>query len=334
MTKINPPPVDQLISPEEEKKMRLVFALPPALVFFAFLLLLLPPFLSFQACLIDNFIYEGDLVDAGIPDFKAANFIGCREQTTLANILPSTVTVSWQSLYHLNIVHGLFGIITTSELYAELYVLDSILDKVSQSLKLRRYNEALEDLNDALKADRTLSDAYLHRASALRQLCRFEESEEDYKKFLQLKPGTSAAEKELSQLLQAKSAMETAYSLFNSGDFAKALEYIDKVVLVFSLGCKKAKFLKIKLLIAIKDYSTAITESGYLLKEDETDLEALLLRGRAYYYLADHDVAMSMKAWKTTRGVTTSLEPFSDVEETIMAQQTETLEVDPPEPQD
>ena len=29
-----------------------------------------------------------------------------------------------------------------------------------------------------------------------------------------------------------------------------------------------------------------------MLKEDDSNLEALLFRGRAYYYLADHDVAM------------------------------------------
>ena len=46
-----------------------------------------------------------------------------------------------------------------------------------------------------------------------------------------------------------------------------------------------------RLLIAAKDYSSAIAEAGYILKENEDDLEALLLRGRAYYYLGDHDVA-------------------------------------------
>jgi len=46
------------------------------------------------------------------------------------------------------------------------------------------------------------------------------------------------------------------------------------------------------LLLATKDYSGAIAETGYILKEDENDLDALLVRGRAYYYLADHDVAM------------------------------------------
>jgi DnaJ family protein C protein 3 len=54
----------------------------------------------------------------------------------------------------------------------------------------------------------------------------------------------------------------------------------------------QAKLLKVKLLLAERDYSSAISESGLVLKEDEDNLEALLLRGRAYYYLGDHDVAI------------------------------------------
>ncbi|XP_039068081.1 dnaJ protein P58IPK homolog [Hibiscus syriacus] len=166
-----------------------------------------------------------------------------------------------------------------------------IFERVSQSIKLKRYNEALDDLNAAIAADPALSEAYFRRASILRQLCRYEESEKSYKKFLELKPGNSVTEKELSQLHQAQSALETAFSLFDSGDFTKGLEYLDKVVLVFSPACSKAKILKVKLLLAAKDYSSVISETGFILKEDENNLEALLLRGRAYYYLADHDVA-------------------------------------------
>ncbi|XP_058738135.1 dnaJ protein P58IPK homolog [Vicia villosa] len=164
-------------------------------------------------------------------------------------------------------------------------------EKASQSIKGRHYTEALNDLNSAIEADPNLSEAYLSRASVLRQLCRYEQSERSYKKFLELKPGHSVAEKELSQLLQAQSALETAQSLYESGNFTKSLEYIEKVVLVFSPACTKAKLLKVRLLIADKEYEGAIAESGFLLKEDENNLEALLLRGRGYYYLADHDVA-------------------------------------------
>lgn len=69
--------------------------------------------------------------------------------------------------------------------------------------------------------------------------CRYEESEKNYRKFLELKPGDSVAEKDLSQLLQAKSSLDTAFKLFDSGDYTKPLEYVDKVVLVFSPACTK-----------------------------------------------------------------------------------------------
>lgn len=69
--------------------------------------------------------------------------------------------------------------------------------------------------------------------------CRYEESEKSYKKFLELKPRDSVAEKELSQLIQAQSALDTALTLFESSDFAKSLEYVEKVVLVFSPACSK-----------------------------------------------------------------------------------------------
>ncbi|CAN1274788.1 DnaJ protein P58IPK homolog [Linum perenne] len=166
-----------------------------------------------------------------------------------------------------------------------------LFDRVSQSVKVKRYSDALDDLNSAIEADPSLSEAYLRRASILRQICRYDESEKGYRKFLELKPGHSAAEKELSQLNQAKSALDTAFTLLSSGDHSKALEFVEKVVLVFSPACSKAKILRVRLLLGVKDFSAAISESGHILREDESNLEALLLRGRAYYYLADHDVA-------------------------------------------
>ncbi|XP_012082338.1 dnaJ protein P58IPK homolog [Jatropha curcas] len=166
-----------------------------------------------------------------------------------------------------------------------------LLEKVERSVKVKRYSEAIDDLNAAIEADPTLSEAYFRKASILRQLCRYEESEKSYKKVLELKPRHSTADKELSQLHQAQSALDTAFTLFDSGDYKKSLEFVDKVVLVFSPACSKAKLLKVRLLLALRDYSAAISETGFILKEDENNLEALLLRGRAYYYLADHDVA-------------------------------------------
>ncbi|BBH06008.1 homolog of mamallian P58IPK [Prunus dulcis] len=142
------------------------------------------------------------------------------------------------------------------------------------SIKVKRYSEALNDLNAAIEADPTLSEAYYHRASVLRHIC-----------------SENKNVNESRYLLTSQNALETALTLSESGDYAKSLEYVEKVVLVFSPACSKAKLLKVRLLLATKDHSGVIAEAGYILKEDEDNLEALLLRGRAYYYLADHDVA-------------------------------------------
>lgn len=54
----------------------------------------------------------------------------------------------------------------------------------------------------------------------------------------------------------------------------------------------QARLLKAKLALKKKDYSEAVAEAGRVLKMDESDLDALLVRGNAYLYLADHDVAL------------------------------------------
>ncbi|URD87726.1 dnaJ [Musa troglodytarum] len=167
-----------------------------------------------------------------------------------------------------------------------------LLKRASEMIKVKRHREAVGLLNAAIEADPNLSEAYQQRATAFLHLCRFEDSGKDYKKFLELKPGTSSVEKDLSKSLQAQDALNSAYSHFDSGDHSKALDYINKIVLVYSSGCLEAKILKVKLLLALKDYSSVISESGFILKEDEDNLEALLVRGRAYYYLSDHDVAL------------------------------------------
>ena len=48
-----------------------------------------------------------------------------------------------------------------------------LFERVSQSIKVKRYSDAINDLNTAIEADPSLSEAYLRRASVLRQLCRF-----------------------------------------------------------------------------------------------------------------------------------------------------------------
>lgn len=159
-------------------------------------------------------------------------------------------------------------------------------------IQQKRFKEALLDLDKAVDVDPKYVQGYLQRGSMFRQTCRYFDGEKDFERVLELRAAHATAEKELSQLHQAKSTLDLATSSFESGDVARAQEYLDKVVLVLSPDCSKARLLKSRVLLKIKDYSGAVAEAGRVLKSDENDLEALLLRGKGYYYLADHDVAV------------------------------------------
>lgn len=50
----------------------------------------------------------------------------------------------------------------------------ALFERASQSIKVKKYSEALDDLNAAIEADPGLSDAYWHRASILRRFCRLD----------------------------------------------------------------------------------------------------------------------------------------------------------------
>ena len=67
----------------------------------------------------------------------------------------------------------------------------------------------------------------------------YADGQRDFEKVLELKPGHSTAEKELSQIQQSKDTLDLALSSFENGDTAKAQEYLDKVVLVLSPYCSK-----------------------------------------------------------------------------------------------
>ncbi|RZR79675.1 hypothetical protein BHM03_00005466 [Ensete ventricosum] len=173
----------------------------------------------------------------------------------------------------------------------------NLLKRASEMIKVKRHHEAVGLLNAAIEADPNLSEAYQQRATAFLHLCRyvfwskviathytgivtfvddialmilrneenidkcrFEDSMKDYKRFLELKPGTSSVEKDLSKSLQAQDALNSAYSHFDSGDHSKALDYINKVVLVYSSGCLEAEdnAAKGKLRVAVEDFKAAL----------------------------------------------------------------------------
>ncbi|KAI8556319.1 hypothetical protein RHMOL_Rhmol05G0243600 [Rhododendron molle] len=63
-----------------------------------------------------------------------------------------------------------------------------------------------------------------------------------------------------------------------------------------------ARLLKVNLLLAAKDCSGALSKTGCLRKDDDNNLEALLIRGHAYYYLVDHVVTSRFAEGNASKG--------------------------------
>ncbi|BBN20707.1 hypothetical protein Mp_zg00390 [Marchantia polymorpha subsp. ruderalis] len=155
----------------------------------------------------------------------------------------------------------------------------------------KTYKEAIYDLDKAVEVDPVFVQGYLNRGRLFRQSCRFEEAEKDFNKVIEINPEHTTSRKELAQSLQARESLLDALSAFDAGDSSKAQELLRKVFFL-SPECLKARLLQAKLLLKTKDYDGVAVEAGQVLKQDDTNLEALLLRGQAYFYLGDNDLAL------------------------------------------
>lgn len=68
---------------------------------------------------------------------------------------------------HLSSIFGYFAPDGYSVDAAELF------ERVSQSIKVKSYTDALDDLSETIEADPSLSEAYFKRATILRRFCRY-----------------------------------------------------------------------------------------------------------------------------------------------------------------
>lgn len=159
-------------------------------------------------------------------------------------------------------------------------------------LQQRKNDAALQDLNLALEVDHTFLQGYLHRGRLLRQTCQFFAAIADFTKILEIKPGHAAAEKELKNTKEAEESLKHAKEWLERDDVSNAKAHLEQVVLLHSPDCLEARLLKSEILLGEKDYSGVVAETGKVLKADENELRGLLLRGKGYFYLGDHELAL------------------------------------------
>ncbi len=134
-------------------------------------------------------------------------------------------------------------------------------------------------------------------------------SKRDFQKVAELRPGSKTALEEVkfpersfagafanpSPLQMAKSEqLDTLLGMvefkFTQGDH-EGIQADLQAIYDLAQDCVKAQLYDAKLHLARKDYDQVVATTGRLLKSDPSNLQALTLRGKGYFYSGDHDLA-------------------------------------------
>ena len=167
-------------------------------------------------------------------------------------------------------------------------------------LRAKRIADAIGDLGAALKLAPEYEAALTSRAKALASVGRCAEAGEDWK-VARLVAKKDAAKRDADAGAAAAAAcakeLADAAKARKKGDRRLELEHLNVVLENYADAQPAALLLdRARAHAANGDWYEAIAESGRALKASPDDLEALELRGLAYYRLADH--AMAKTHWQ------------------------------------
>eukprot|EP00775_Hariotina_reticulata_P013415 gene13415-13543_t len=162
-------------------------------------------------------------------------------------------------------------------------------------MAIKKYTQALKDLDRAVELDANSTQGFFSRGKLHRQACSLASAKADFEAVLKLKPTHSSAPKELAKLAELGAAVDELERMAEQAgqqqvNQAVANDLLQKVY-KFAPDCIPAQLLEAKLEMAQGNYEQAIGVTGRIVKAHPGHLEALTIRGQAYMYLADHDLA-------------------------------------------
>jgi DnaJ family protein C protein 3 len=157
--------------------------------------------------------------------------------------------------------------------------------------RLKRTRNALSDLNHAIEINPEYTTAFALRARLQMTLGRCPGAAADYEEVLKIKPTHGDAKKMLPKARECAAEVAAAERLIEEQRWEEAERMLDQVM-VTTGNAPHLKMLRGKARFMLGKYFEAIADAGDVLKIEKESVEALLLRGRAYYYTADKEMTM------------------------------------------
>jgi len=151
----------------------------------------------------------------------------------------------------------------------------------------RNVHAAMRDLDTAVALEPNSNSAYLQRAKLHNNLCQYEGAIKDYEHVLEVRKDSKSAKEGVANAARAQQALARALEAKEThGDDRAALDWSTEV-LNLSPDCVQARSIVVESMAAQKQWSALVSETSKMLKVSGHNLQALLYRGLAYFYLDD-----------------------------------------------
>lgn len=164
--------------------------------------------------------------------------------------------------------------------------------------RMRSLGDALSDITKAVELNDKKTDWKLQKAKLLVNLGRCEEATAEYLQLSHNEGGKALSDKVAKQIEEgykeaSQCGMEAsrAFSAYQSSDWSNAIVHFNKV-LSYTSDTPDLLFMKAQCEFHTKDYYGVVSDTGKILKGYPKHIEAYQLRGEAYTWLNEMDMAV------------------------------------------
>ena len=158
-------------------------------------------------------------------------------------------------------------------------------------LRKKQYGKALRDIEKSVEVNGDFMQGRVQRGRVLQTVGRCGDAVSTYMEVLQMDPADKTATRELPRVQKCAASVAEAKARHSRGDFAAAADLLQGIFDV-AAAASDLHLLRSECLFALGRHHEVLAETGKVLKLEKKSLAVLLLRGRAYYTLAEHDMAL------------------------------------------
>lgn len=154
--------------------------------------------------------------------------------------------------------------------------------------RMKRFNDALGDITNALQVDPANVDYRMQKAKLLKSLGQCDRAVQEYQ---QISEASEELAKQLEEAKLCELDIAKAQQAWFEEDYAMAAELFQNAIRHVEQA-PDLMWQKAQALYRTGDYYGVISDTGLILKQSSQNLDAYRLRGQAYTRLGEHDLAV------------------------------------------